>query len=184
MLQNEGLVSLTRGHGAEVAHTDLSRIRNACLVREVLDGLAARLAASAVTQELRAVLPSCLDQQRAVLQEWDKYAFTRADADLHVALMESTRNSYLIAHTPLIRMTCQVFHPAMHYSRSRAEAALEGHERIVAAVLDGDCAAAESEARAHLRMTIDTIEAITDAEGAHAGALLGIGFMPADRYGP
>lgn len=160
VLENEGLVSLTRGHGAEVIQTELGKIRDACLVREVLDGLAARLAAEGEPAAAAPGFESSLEHQRASLLDWDKFTFTRADADLHVEIIESTGNSYLIAQSPLIRMTSQVFHPAMHYDKSRAEVALAGHERIVEAILAEDPVKAEAEARAHVRLTIDTIQAI------------------------
>src|SRR6201995_5108479 len=110
VLEHEGLLSLTRGNGVEVVAFERKRLLDALVLRAVVDGAAARTVAErGGGRRLGAELQRRLDEQRAALDRWDRVGFARADADLHVALLEATENPYLAAQAGLVRLVIQVF---------------------------------------------------------------------------
>jgi DNA-binding GntR family transcriptional regulator len=159
VLQHEGLLKPTRGNGVEVVEVDAGRLLDACLVRELVDGLAARLAAARRPPELDGRLSPLLAAQRRALDPWDARAFSGADADMHELLLRAGGNDFLLAELPLVRLTTQVFVPATHFDADRAVIVIGEHERIIAAVLAGDEIGAELCARAHVRATIEALTA-------------------------
>jgi DNA-binding GntR family transcriptional regulator len=151
VLEHEGLLSLTRGNGAEVVAFERKRLLDALVLRAAVDGAAARtVAARPAGGRLGPELQRRLDEQRAALDPWDRARFARADADLHVALLEATENPYLIGQAALVRLVIQVFQMQNAFGPERAEPQVRVHEGIIEAVLAGEPDDAERRARRHI----------------------------------
>jgi DNA-binding GntR family transcriptional regulator len=157
VLQNEGLLTIGTGNRVSVISADQARLEDALVMREAVDGAAARSAATARAEGLELVVLDALEAQRAALVDWDRTAFARADADLHVALLDATRNPYLQAQAPLVRLTIQVFQAGGEFDVDSARSKTLEHQGIVDAVLSADADAAESLARAHIRRVADQL---------------------------
>lgn len=154
LLEREGLVLPDRVGGVRVMERDPATLVSAYELREVVDGLAARLAARDCGAGLAGELAEALEAQRAILNApWDPEAWTKANTRFHGRLMEGTNNPYLRTLLPFVQMTSQVFRPMSVLGRERAAEAHAEHRAISEAVLRGDPEDAERLARAHIRGT-------------------------------
>jgi DNA-binding GntR family transcriptional regulator len=173
MLEQEGLVTVLPGRGVRVIRGDRQRLLAAYRLREVVDGLAARLAAehadSAVGERLRAILAA----QEAAVASWEPATYTATNVEFHAEVVRAARNEYVEAQLPLIRMTSQVFTPIKLVDRQRAEQAVQEHQAIVAAIVAGTSTEAESLARTHIQHTIRSLSEQqreeTDTDGTESG---------------
>lgn len=157
VLESEGLLHSEPGRGVRVVPADINKVLAAYQLREVVDGLAARLAAQSPDAAARAALAERLVAQRAALEPWVPAEYTRENVSFHLALIELSGNEYLAAEAPIVRMTSQVFTPVALVEPPHAKLAVSQHGQIVEAIVTGDGAAAERLARAHIRSTMERI---------------------------
>jgi len=157
VLENEGLLHSERNRTVRVVSRDLNKFLAAYQMREMVDGLAARLAAASTDETKGAALKAIIERQREALDPWDHAAYTRANVDFHKAIMDLAANEYLSAQLPLVRMTSQVFTPVNLVEPDHAAIAVEQHGEIAAAIASGDLEESERRARAHIRTTIARI---------------------------
>ncbi|MDE3133583.1 MAG: GntR family transcriptional regulator [Acidobacteriota bacterium] len=157
VLESEGLLHSEPGRGVRVVPADINKVLAAYQLREMVDGLAARLAAQSPDAAARAGLADRLVAQRAALEPWVPGEYTRENVAFHLALIELSGNEYLAAEAPIVRMTSQVFTPVALVEPPHAKIAVAQHGEIVKAVVAGDGAAAEQLARAHIRSTMERI---------------------------
>lgn len=157
VLEREGLLHAEPGRGVCVAPADPARFIAAFQLREVVDGLAARLAAGHPDRSAREALYARIEQQQAALQPWSPGDYTRANVAFHIDVLKLSDNQYVAAEAPLVRMTSQVFTPVALLEPSRATQAVQQHRALAAAIVDGDSRTAERLARAHIRATIEQI---------------------------
>ena len=159
-LEQDGLVRLTPGQGARVVTGDLPTLLAAYELRAVVDGLAARLAAerpapASRVRELYAVVA----RQRAALDPWEPQTYTALNVAFHEDVVHLSGNEFVVAQTPVLRMTAQVFAPVALVERDSAVRAVAEHTAIVGAIEAGDGPAAERLARAHIEATIAELRA-------------------------
>lgn len=157
MLEQEGLVKASPGRGLRVISADLATLLEAYELREVVDGLAARLTAERGDAQTAAALAAALKAQRAAREPWNAAAYTAANVAFHRLIIEASKNAYVIAELPLVRMTSQVFTPIKLIDQSRASEAIKEHEAIAAAIVAGRGREAERLARRHIRGTIGSL---------------------------
>jgi DNA-binding GntR family transcriptional regulator len=159
MLEREGLVRVEPGRSVRVISGDLTTLFDAYALREVVDGLAARLVAQRSDPEVLSQLEGVLTEQAETLVPWDPNRYTVTNVAFHSRLIEAAGNEFLRAQLPLVHMTSQVFIPIARVSAARAERALGEHGQIVAAIRTGDAELAERLAREHIRQTIGSLAA-------------------------
>lgn len=167
VLQSEGFVEVIDGNKTlaviDLSTDDLLEIYE---LREVVDGLAARLAAaqgitSATARRLHGAI---VEMRRAI----DPEALTRrapAHADFHATIAQASGNRYVQGQIPLIRFTAEMgtryVQNLDEETRSQTHAAIEqgegNHLAILQAIERGDDREAERVARLHIRITIDAI---------------------------
>lgn len=154
LLEREGLVLPERVGGVRVVERDPATLVAAYELREVVDGLAARLAARDSGRGLEDELAQTLRDQRDILDRpWTPEAWTMANTRFHGLLMAGSQNPYLRTLLPFVQMTSQVFRPMSILGPERAAEAYAEHRAIGEAVLAGDDEKAERLARAHIRVT-------------------------------
>ena len=157
MLEREGLVRVAPGRGLRVVTADLRALLDAYEVREMIDGVAARLSArrrdAAVAEHLQAILA----KQAAALAPWTPPAYTAGNVEFHRAIVEASRNEHVVAQLPLVRMTSQIFTPLKLLDERRAATAVLEHHAIAEAIASGDETAAEQLARRHIQTTIQSL---------------------------
>lgn len=166
ILEREGLVRMEVGRSVRVISGDAATLLSAYEFREVVDGLAARLAALKQDGELVKQLEAILDRQSRAFDPWDPAAYTETNVDFHGALIRASGNKFLVAQLPVVHMTSQVFTPIARVEIRRAQGALKEHQEIVAAVRAADGALAERRARRHIRQTIRSLSLTLASEEA------------------
>jgi DNA-binding GntR family transcriptional regulator len=161
VLRREGLVDIAQaGAITRVAAPDRWVFLSACAVREVIDGLAARLAARHGGPAIHARCEAALTEQRMAASSGDRLRYMRANVAFHAALIDRSDNPLLRHHMWLVRATSRSA-AVLEIERMRQE--IQEHEVILAAVSRGEPEQAERAARAHVRATIEALEQICDA---------------------
>jgi DNA-binding GntR family transcriptional regulator len=171
MLESEGLVSVSPGRGASVVVGDRSRLLAAYELREVIDGLGARLVALRCGADAAKPLAARIAEQRRALEPWQPRAYTAANIAFHQRILELSGNEFLVAQLPIVHMTSQVFMPFEVVEHGRATQAVDEHEAILAAIAAGDGERAERLAREHVHRTIDSLAKGAAAEADSAPAV-------------
>jgi DNA-binding GntR family transcriptional regulator len=167
-LERDGLVTVAPpGRGVRVASSDASPLLSAYALREVVDGLAGRLAALHAGPALEAILHATIDDQRAAVEAGDDRWYTRANISFHSALIEGCGNQFLRGQLPLVRSTAR---SAGQLVPGRAAEAIVEHAAIFDAVCRRRPHQAERAARAHVRATIAAVGALIDERRDRNGA--------------
>jgi len=172
-LEQVGLVQVVPGQGARVVSGDLPTLLAAYELRAVVDGLAARLAAtSGATKNRLRGLRAVIQQQRAAVEPWVAEAYTEANVAFHEDIVHMSGNEFVIAQTPILKMTAQVFAPVALVEPPSAQRAIREHVAIVDAIEAGDGTGAERLARAHIEATIAQLRNVAPAarDEGEAGA--------------
>jgi DNA-binding GntR family transcriptional regulator len=155
VLQSEGLLLERRGNRVEVISADKDRFLDALLLRELVDGAAARLCAEKdLPPRKRAAFDRAIAAQQGALKPWDRTAFARGDADLHAAILQLSGNFYLDQQIKIVRLTIQVFQMSTNFGPDEAAAKIKEHRAIVKAIVSGDGDKAEELSRSHIHRVI------------------------------
>jgi len=158
MLEREGIVKAEVGGGVSVIQADYGRLIDAYALREVIDGLAARLAAERSPDAVDRVLIPTIELQKQAMEPWEPVVYTRANVDFHTAIIELSANEFLAGQLPIIRMTSQIFTPISLIAKDRAELAIQEHLAIADAIRRGAGAEAERLAHSHIRRTVSRLK--------------------------
>jgi GntR family transcriptional regulator of vanillate catabolism len=167
VLENEGFVRIVNGNNTlEVIDLSPEDMIELYELREVIDGLAARLAAKrgidkGTSKELRAAL----DDMRAATEPFDATRRAAAHARFHALLAEASGNRHVIAQSPMIRLTAQMLARRLSqyrkdeptYSAETLEEGEDDHLAVIEAIEAGDARGAEASARRHIRKTIKSL---------------------------
>jgi DNA-binding GntR family transcriptional regulator len=155
VLQSEGLLLERRGNRVEVISADKDRFLDALLLRELVDGAAARLCAEKdLPPRKRAAFDRAITAQQGALKPWDRTGFARGDADLHAAILQLSGNFYLDQQIKIVRLTIQVFQMSTNFGPDEAAAKIKEHRAIVKAIASGDGDKAEQLSRSHIHRVI------------------------------
>ncbi len=138
-LEREGFVTIAPSAAASVVSLDVRDALEIMDLREMVDGLAARLLA-----------------QRGIGAELDRdltaLAKTlRTNADFHVEIVEATGHTRLRQFIPLVRMSAQVVSIRLQNQGRRLTHSADEHTRVLDAIRCGDADSAERFAREHVR---------------------------------
>jgi DNA-binding GntR family transcriptional regulator len=158
MLEREGLVTVGPHGTVRVISGDFQKLLDAYELREVIDGLAARLAARRSSRLAVERLEPLLTEQRGALDPWTPERYTEANVRFHAAIFELAENQFVSGQLPLVRITAQVFTPTALLSQERVYTAIAEHVEILEAIRRGDEEGAETLARIHIRRTITELK--------------------------
>lgn len=161
ILEGDGLVRISNGNRTvEVVKWSPEEIREMYEIREVVDGLAARLVArNGMSKELDRELSSLLKEMEKGVAAAREEQHLPAHVRFHAAIAEHCGNSRVVALLPLVRMTGSVLHPiTVHIEDEKVKAAMiEGllhHRKVYEALKAGDEREAEKLARRHIAATL------------------------------
>jgi len=157
VLQAEGLVEADAVRGVSVSRVNGPRLLDAYVLREMLDGLAARLAAERSAGQAHALLDPIVASQRRAMRPWSAGDYTLANVSFHTTIVEMARNEFLGGQLGIVRLTSQVFAPAVILAEAEAEQAVQEHEGLIDAISRGAADEAERLGRSHIRNTIITL---------------------------
>ncbi len=148
-LTQDGLLEGTPGRGVRIRVVSAAEARDAYVVRETLDGLAAALAARAHTDADADALETTLHELEAALSE-DYREQTRLDLAFHRHVARAAHNLPLLdLARDLEQRIALVKHQTRIYNSHPQTS--EQHRAILRAVLDRDEGAARGAAMLHVR---------------------------------
>ncbi|MGE3990851.1 GntR family transcriptional regulator [Pseudorhodoplanes sp.] len=153
-LTADGLVQIERNKGARIR--TLTREETLALdqVREMLEGLAARLAAGRINlSEYQKRMKSLMKDMKASESSGDWRAYRKQNSAFHDLILEMSGNETLQRFARQLQLHSFRVQFDLPLSRFAAARSLADHEKIVRAILDGDGGASERAMRAHIART-------------------------------
>lgn len=148
-LVQDGLASEEPHRGAVVASVEPADLVPLYEVREVLEGLAVRLAAERATRDELGAMQVALQQHAEAVDREDHHQHIVLDLHFHALIREAARNQDLTEFLDRVQSKVMI---ALLAGDSAAwwKQAVAEHRRILEAMLAGDPDAAEAAARAHV----------------------------------
>ena len=148
-LEAEGMLQHEPPKGLVVARLDRRAVMELYVMRETLEGTAARLCARHAADMEVVALAELLDREREL--QGDAEAVARHNRHFHEAIHRGAHNRYLEKSLAAVNDSMWLLGKPLMLLPHRAQQALEEHARIVDAIQRRDPNAAEEAARAHVR---------------------------------
>lgn len=150
-LEAEGTLQRKHGHSAVVRQYVLEEVWAHQQITEVLEGLAASLAAKREEVHHHVKLVELLNEMAEMVAREDALEYSRLNEAFHAMIHKMSGNSLITRHLQLAQ-TGQLRVQASRFSRPDGlRISLAGHREIVAAIIEGDSAEAEKAMRKHSR---------------------------------
>ena len=149
-LQQEGLVEITPHTGMCIATFEPRDVREIFQVRAALEGLAARLACQRIDAAAIDRLSSANARFDACQREGDFASMAEANWTFHRIILEVADNGQLTRQMANIWDKCFRFRAGYRLIPGRSGSTVEEHNAIIAALRQGDAAAAATAAIAHV----------------------------------
>jgi DNA-binding GntR family transcriptional regulator len=149
-LAAENLVLADPSRGMIVHAPDASEIEDVFVVRQALDGLAARLAAHRITPSELSRLRVIVDTMREAIESGRREQIILANQRFHDVIYSAAGNQALARVAGDLRDFVRRFTTLPFASPDRVEHVLAEHEAVLAALEHHDPEAAQSASNAHL----------------------------------
>lgn len=146
----EGLAYLQPNKGAIVADLDVASLVEIYEVREVLEGLACRLASQRMSADGATELRDLLSQHTAAVDAGDVEHHYELDMQFHARIRELAGNSRLTVQLELLQQQIRLAMYTTHRSPGGMPLAVTEHRRILDALESGDPVLAEAAGRSHI----------------------------------
>ncbi len=164
-LENEGIVRIIPRRGAFVADLNEINVSEILLIREVLEGLVARLATENMDEKTLDKLKKALDKVNTTSEEdRDLVTYTRSEVDFHASLLSASNNQMLKSMMEIVNAHLQIIRLRTVVIPERAQKTVKEHHQILKAIEIGDAHDAEELMRKHVRsvreVALRNIEAI------------------------
>jgi DNA-binding GntR family transcriptional regulator len=169
-LESDGLLVAAPRRGLVVAALDQQQVSEIYALRDVLEGLAAHLAAQQASAAEIAALEIVLDRQAETLES-DGATLAQLNHVFHDRIYRTARNRYLLQVLGALESSLALLPGTTYDHPGRAAGALTEHQAIVKAIAAHDPEAAECAARAHIRAAerIRLLMLLTASEGRPDG---------------
>lgn len=149
-LESDGLLTPASRRGLTVAALDQQQVSELYAVRDVLEGLAGRLAAQHASLAEIAAMRDHLERQSRASRE-DPSALAHLNELFHDVVYGATRNRYLIQVLDGFESSLALLPGTTYVQTGRAATALKEHISLVDAIEKRDADRAERIARGHIR---------------------------------
>jgi DNA-binding GntR family transcriptional regulator len=150
-LEREGFITIAPTGAASVVSLDARDALEIMDLREIVDGLAARLLAQrGMSAELDRELTALAKVMRTNAAG-DQHRYLVANASFHVKIVEASGHARLQQFIPLVRMSSQVVYIRLQNHGGRLAHSADEHGRVLDAIRAGDADSAERLAREHVR---------------------------------
>jgi DNA-binding GntR family transcriptional regulator len=159
VLEREGLVTNLPRRGVRVKPTSADEVGDIYLCRSVLAGLAARLAAQHITDQLRTELEHSLAQLEALAAQSDVVGYHQEIGRFHEVIERASQNSQLQQLLQSLGVRVRRLSFTSLSLPGRLEASIQFHRQLTAALVRGDAASAERLGRGLLE---DAMPALVD----------------------
>ncbi|HZW21865.1 GntR family transcriptional regulator [Noviherbaspirillum sp.] len=148
-LLNDGLVANDPNRGMIVTELDHQMVDELYVMREVLEGTAAGLAARNATESEIAMLRRLAEKDRTIGD--NPAELSSNNKSFHDTLYQSAHNRYLLKTLSTLRESMALLGHTTLALPGRSSTAINEHEEIVSAIEKRDAEAAEAAARSHIR---------------------------------
>jgi len=153
-LEQEGLVVREPNRGARVRLVSDAEAVEIVESRSALEGLVARHAAANVTVADKAALRAIASRLRTLRAAGDLLAYADENRSLHATIVRMSRHRTAATLLQLLKSQSVSFQYRTILRPGRADASIEEHETLIAAIIAGDAVAAEAAMRAHLDQAV------------------------------
>lgn len=153
----EGLGTEQMHRGAVVAGIEAGEVGDMYELRSVLEGLAARRAATRTTPALVTELTGLLEEHAAAITAQAEADIVRADLRFHSRILQAADSSHLTRALGPILGRANLAMLAGDLSTWPKQAVRE-HRSVLTAIASGDPAAAEKAARRHIELVAERLE--------------------------
>jgi DNA-binding GntR family transcriptional regulator len=176
VLASEGLVEVQRHRGARVRVIPVAEAIEITEVRRLLEGLTAARAAERVTPGQAAELEQIIGEMRQAVAASELLRYSDTNARLHALIRSAAAHHTATAIIERLRAQLVRHQFALSLVPGRPAVSLAQHERIAAAILARDPAAAAAAMHEHISSVIDALRGLpgaragTDGAGQAAGA--------------
>jgi DNA-binding GntR family transcriptional regulator len=150
-LADEHLVDRVANRGAVVRPMTLEEVLAVYMVRETLEGLAARTAALHQSPELIAQLRNIHEQMVTAASGTSSSLLAALNLEFHRAIRQSTRNPYLERFLEQVEHAVRRFGRTTYERPERTQESLTEHAEMIEAIASGDPVAAQRSASEHMR---------------------------------
>ncbi|MCY0909841.1 MAG: GntR family transcriptional regulator, partial [Sulfobacillus thermotolerans] len=158
ILEKEGFLVVSPTQGMTVLPITYENVRDYYVVREVLDGAAARLAAQKCTASHIAELHEILNHMENTIEPWSPSEWLNHNLAFHQLITVIADNMPLRHHLEeVINISARLFFPTIQIQLQRAQHALQEHRLIVNALAEHDAIRAESLARHHIATALELL---------------------------
>jgi DNA-binding GntR family transcriptional regulator len=147
-LEAEGLLTHAPRRGLTVTRPDHSQVVELYVMREILEGAAARLAAQHASETELAAMAELVEQEPSLYG--DAAALAALNQRLHGLLYLAAHNRYLLKSLEQLSANMALL-PSLLTVEGRAQSAHEEHRALLKGLNQRDGEAAEAAAKAHAR---------------------------------
>lgn len=151
-LVGSGLVETIPNRGTFVANVGLPQLIEMFEVMAELEGMCARLATRRITDAETEELQSLLDGCAEAKAKGDPDAYYYQNERFHDCIYRASHNDFLAQQARQLQMRLKPYRRLQLRVRNRASTSLAEHRAIVAAILGGDEATAETSIKDHVRI--------------------------------
>ncbi len=148
-LTYEGLVVQFPYRGCAVAGLSSQDAWELYTLRSALEGLAAQLAAEAITSTKVDTLNAALQQLSAAAKKGSWQDFANADFALHKTIIQLSGHCRLQEQYKIVEQQIRLYITSCNALYPSLDELIEEHEQLVKAICSGDAAAAEQIAKGH-----------------------------------
>lgn len=149
-LESDGILASAPRRGLVVAQLDQQQVSELYTVRDVLEGLAGRLAAEHATTAEIAAMRDLLERQARARAD-DLSGLVRLNQLFHEVVSRAARNQYLIGVLDSFQSSLALLPGTTYAATGRPASALKEHTEIVDAIEHRDAERAERLSREHMR---------------------------------
>lgn len=156
-LENEGIVKIIARRGAFVVKHSKERIIEILLVREALEGLAARLAAEDIHE-------TTIEKMKSLFKDFSEsnirersLEYTQADLDFHTLIIRESKNILLMNLMNILNDHIQMLRLRTVALKGRPEHSLLEHIKIIEALERRDSVLAELLMKEHIRNVRESV---------------------------
>ncbi|MFQ5851335.1 MAG: GntR family transcriptional regulator [Candidatus Binatia bacterium] len=149
-LEQEGLITMLPQGGLQVVELDVVGAVELYEIREMLDGLAARLAAERIAAQGLKNLERHLKRMENSMKTQNAHAWFVHHVAFHEEIFGASANSRLLGLISNVRLSIQRFHPLLLTTPNRSRNAFQEHVEIFRAIRVRDTDKAEGLARLHI----------------------------------
>lgn len=159
-LEQEGLVENIPNRGVFMSALTAEKVLDLYAVREVLEGMAARLAATRIDDHALDRMSECLEKQREVIEQQDLVAYSKLDFEFHATVYDACGNEWL---RELLETIKNKMRPLTLHMQPDFFILIDHHAELIRALRGRDPGKAEQAFRRHNQYMMAQIREDVDA---------------------